>query len=221
MFKPLHHILDVIENQPGWLTQQQFRLILRQWTEVVGKDVAAHTRPTGIDRQVLWVATSSPVWAQELSYKRHMILRKLSHLLTQKFGTPAQAALTDVKFSPKYWQHPNFNTKNPEPNLAKHPSYLPPLPASSLPNSLTDSPADLAPKSSFSLSPNSLPEGLPDSRINSRPVPEERLSQSWWQKIQARSIHLPLCPQCQCPTPPGELDRWQCCSLCATKKWTC
>ncbi len=199
MFKPLNHILDVIENQPGWLTQQQFRLILRQWTEVVGETVADHTRPTGIDRQVLWVATSSPVWAQELGYKRQMILRKLSHLLTQKFGPPAQIALTDIKFSPKYWQHPNFNTKNPEPNLAQHPSYLPPLPASSPADLFTESPTDLA--------------------QSSRPEPEERLSQSWWQKIQARSTHLPLCPQCQCPTPPGELDRWQCCSLCATKKW--
>jgi predicted nucleic acid-binding Zn ribbon protein len=200
MFKPLHHILDVIENQPSWLTQQQFRIILRQWAEVVGETVADHTRPTGIDRQVLWVATSSPVWAQELSYKRQMILRKLSHLLTQKFGTPAQGALTDIKFSPKYWPHPNFNTKNPEPSLAQHPSYLPSLPASSPTDLVTDSPTD--------------------SCHNSRSVPEERLSQSWWQKIQARSTHLPLCPQCQCPTPPGELDRWQCCSLCATKKWT-
>ncbi|NJL91410.1 MAG: DUF721 domain-containing protein [Coleofasciculaceae cyanobacterium SM2_1_6] len=214
MFKPLHHILDVIENQPGWLTQQQFRLILRLWAEVVGETVADHTRPTGLDRQVLWVATSSPVWAQELGYKRHMILRKLSHLLTQKFGTPAQVALTDIKFSPKYWQHPNFSTKNPEPSLAQHPSYLPPLPESS--DLLIGSLTDLAQNSSLSLSPDL----LPDSRHHSPPVPEKRLSQSWWQKIQARSTHLPLCPQCQCPTPPGELDRWQCCSLCATKKWT-
>lgn len=219
MFKPLHHILDVIENQPGWLTQQQFRLILRQWTEVVGKDVAAHTRPTGIDRQILWVATSSPVWAQELSYKRQMILRKLSHLLTQKFGTPAQGTLNDIKFSPKYWQHPNFNTKNPEPNLAQHPSYLPPLPESFSPDSPPDLAQNLSPNLPISLSPDLLSELLPDSRPNSRPVSEKRLSQSWWQKIQARSTHLPLCPQCQCPTPPGELDRWQCCSLCATKKW--
>ncbi|MBH8571833.1 DUF721 domain-containing protein [Nostocaceae cyanobacterium CENA369] len=40
----------------------------------------------------------------------------------------------------------------------------------------------------------------------------------WAKTIQRRSHGLPLCPQCQCPTPPGELQRWQVCSLCAAKQ---
>ncbi|MDZ7960124.1 MAG: DciA family protein [Aulosira sp. DedQUE10] len=40
----------------------------------------------------------------------------------------------------------------------------------------------------------------------------------WATVIQMRSHGLPLCPQCQCPTPPGELQRWQVCSLCAAKQ---
>jgi predicted nucleic acid-binding Zn ribbon protein len=43
---------------------------------------------------------------------------------------------------------------------------------------------------------------------------------NWWQEIQDRSPHLPLCNQCHCPTPAGEIDRWGCCALCATKKWS-
>jgi predicted nucleic acid-binding Zn ribbon protein len=40
-----------------------------------------------------------------------------------------------------------------------------------------------------------------------------------WAKImQKRSHGLPLCPQCQCPTPPGELQRWDVCSFCAAKQ---
>lgn len=39
----------------------------------------------------------------------------------------------------------------------------------------------------------------------------------WAEGIQARSQSLPLCPQCQCPTPPGELQRWSICALCAAK----
>ncbi|NEP50291.1 MAG: DUF721 domain-containing protein, partial [Moorea sp. SIO3C2] len=31
--------------------------------------------------------------------------------------------------------------------------------------------------------------------------------------------NLPLCPQCKCPTPPGELQRWDVCGLCAIKQW--
>jgi predicted nucleic acid-binding Zn ribbon protein len=30
---------------------------------------------------------------------------------------------------------------------------------------------------------------------------------------------LPRCPQCQCPTPPGELERWSVCAVCATQRW--
>ncbi len=41
----------------------------------------------------------------------------------------------------------------------------------------------------------------------------------WAKVIQARSHGLPLCPQCHCPTPPGELQRWAVCSICAAKQW--
>ena len=43
--------------------------------------------------------------------------------------------------------------------------------------------------------------------------------QFWAKRIQQRSQHLPLCPRCHCPTPPGELQRWSLCSLCAAKRW--
>ncbi|MGI0485095.1 DUF721 domain-containing protein [Pantanalinema rosaneae CENA516] len=41
----------------------------------------------------------------------------------------------------------------------------------------------------------------------------------WAKAMRARSYQLPLCPQCHCPTPPGELERWQVCAHCATKQW--
>ncbi|MEA5507568.1 DciA family protein [Halotia wernerae UHCC 0503] len=40
----------------------------------------------------------------------------------------------------------------------------------------------------------------------------------WAKTMQQRSHGLPLCPQCQCPTPPGELQRWDVCSFCAAKQ---
>jgi predicted nucleic acid-binding Zn ribbon protein len=52
-----------------------------------------------------------------------------------------------------------------------------------------------------------------------RPMPQTSQSafQQWADKIQARSQGLPLCPQCLCPTPPGELHYWSVCALCAFK----
>lgn len=40
----------------------------------------------------------------------------------------------------------------------------------------------------------------------------------WAKTIQERSHNLPLCPQCHCPTPPGELQRWAVCAICAAKQ---
>ncbi len=42
--------------------------------------------------------------------------------------------------------------------------------------------------------------------------------QNWAKAVKIRSQALPLCPQCQCPTPPGEIKRWSVCAICAIKQ---
>ena len=77
-FDSLSRILITIENQPGWEAQRQFRQVLRVWHEVVEEKYLPHSRPLYISRQVLWVATSSSVWAQNLTLKRYGLLKKLN-----------------------------------------------------------------------------------------------------------------------------------------------
>lgn len=43
--------------------------------------------------------------------------------------------------------------------------------------------------------------------------------ENWAKAMQARSHNLPVCPQCESPTPPGEIQRWGVCSICATKQF--
>ncbi len=43
--------------------------------------------------------------------------------------------------------------------------------------------------------------------------------QRWADRVRSQSRHLPLCPHCHCPTPPGELDRWKVCAVCASQRW--
>ncbi|MGV0026529.1 DciA family protein [Phormidesmis priestleyi] len=47
----------------------------------------------------------------------------------------------------------------------------------------------------------------------------EAAFQNWLAVVQHRDDRLPLCPQCQCPTPIGELERWSVCAVCITKRW--
>lgn len=59
-----------------------------------------------------------------------------------------------------------------------------------------------------------------DRSMKSTPQNANAAFGDWAKAIQARSHSLPLCPQCQTPTPVGELQRWQVCFLCAAKQFS-
>lgn len=183
MFKSLNHILGVVENQPQWHEINRFHCLLQCWSEVVGCSAAQHTRPYAVLNDVLYVATSSAVWAQELQFKRRWILQKLNAQLT--------SPVVDIRFSSAQWQNSTStgNGASPSTLWQEHPSNLVEV--------TTASPRCPTPLSQDSSSP----------------------FQRWVALMQARSLTLPLCPQCQCPTPPGELQRWTVCGLCASKQW--
>jgi predicted nucleic acid-binding Zn ribbon protein len=182
---PLDSILktlgqDRLGQDKQWQQRQQFDRLQRGWAEVVGEAVAAHAQPIALQRGILQVATSSAVWSQNLSFQRHLILRKL---------TDRGWTLRNIQFSPAQWAD-----RPPDPDLTsdqqhaiwqQHPSRLPAVPRQ------THEPS-LLPESSFDL----------------------------WASTRRRQLqHLPLCPICQVPTPPGEIERWTRCSFCMAQRW--
>lgn len=58
-----------------------------------------------------------------------------------------------------------------------------------------------------------------ESEDGSSPPSAQAAFQQWAAGLQQLGGSLPLCPACESPTPPGELDRWSVCYLCATKTW--
>ncbi len=67
--------------------------------------------------------------------------------------------------------------------------------------------------------PSRLPQSTAKS-LSPPPVPDANAAfQQWATRLKQQTRSLPLCPQCQCPTPHGELERWTVCALCATKQW--
>jgi predicted nucleic acid-binding Zn ribbon protein len=167
-FKSIDQVLGNIQRSPQW-QEQVFPRLLKCWVEVVGTAVAAQTRPLSVQRDVVWVATSSAAWAQNLTFGRKTILMKLNDKLS--------TSLVDIRFSTAEWK--NSSTTGTEPTVVDDLT-TEKLVISSLDNALG-------------------------------------VFENWAKKMQERSHHLPLCPQCQCPTPPGELERWDVCSLCCTK----
>ena len=62
------------------------------WPDLVGPDIAAHTRVLKVDLGRLFVAVDSPVWRQELLYHRSDFLRKLNTEL-------GESVVTDIMFT--------------------------------------------------------------------------------------------------------------------------
>ncbi|MBN3876798.1 MULTISPECIES: DUF721 domain-containing protein [unclassified Nostoc] len=78
-------------------------------------------------------------------------------------------------------------------------------------------------KQQQTVSPHEHPSYIGDeiNRPNATPTKDVNAAFGHWTKIvRSRSHGLPLCPQCQSPTPPGELQRWEVCSVCAAKQFS-
>ncbi|WP_009632352.1 DciA family protein [Synechocystis sp. PCC 7509] len=181
-FKSIDRILANVLQQSS-LQQQPFQLALQYWSQVVGSAITPHTQLLSIQKNVLWVATSSAAWAQTLTMERSRILTKLNVYLP--------SPLTDIRFSTAQWQRPETIAKNraTADNFfgGVHPSVL----------AKATSTEPKAPKCKDA---------------------QAAFSQ-WVKTTQQKNCNLPLCPQCQAPTPPGELQRWQVCCICAVKEF--
>ena len=109
-----------------------------------------------------------------------------------KLNLRLSAPLVDIRFSTAQWHKPLMaEPAAPEQTVLwrEHPSRVLEKPTGS---KIEPQPAIKEPKAAF---------------------------QQWAEGIQARTLSLPLCEQCQCPAPPGELQRWGVCALCAAKGW--
>ncbi|MEL7067950.1 MAG: DUF721 domain-containing protein [Cyanobacteria bacterium J06581_3] len=170
-------LIKGLEDQDSWQVQRQFRLVVQHWPKAVGFAVARKTRPVGIQRGTLYVATATAVWAQTLTYERIKILRKLNRHQRQP--------LKGIRFSTAQWAQPV--TPKVASSSTRHPSYV---------ERVEDMPAAVR-------SPQTATEAFAH----------------WSVMVQKMQQNQAQCPQCQCHCPQGELERWQVCSLCASKRW--
>lgn len=94
--EPVDRVLGKL-RKAQWRQQREFGKLKHAWAEVVGSAVAAQAQPTQVNAQrVLFVATSSAVWAQNLAFERQRLLVKLNALLDKP--------LTDIRFSTRQWR---------------------------------------------------------------------------------------------------------------------
>ena len=210
--RSLHQLLGNPDNQPPAV--QQFQHLLKVWAEVAGASVAAQARPLSVERGVLQVATASSAWAQDLAFKRRRLLQQLNSRLSTVLPEP----LTDIRFSPARWQEtpvdrPALGSTQQAQSWAEHPSRLPADPGA------TDPVEPVGARETAMASGNLIDSVNPENSLAQLAVTPIESFERWATQVRSRSQALPLCPKCQCPTPPGELQRWQVCGVCAAKQW--
>ncbi|MGB3205619.1 MAG: DciA family protein [Crinalium sp.] len=183
-FESINNILGALENQAEFQKITLFRRLLRCWASVVGTAAISHTRPISISRDVLFVATSSSAWSNNLSLQRYRLLKQLNAQL--------HIRLIDIRFSTAQWQdvvgQGNYEDEREKSLISQHPSWV----------------GDVV----------SLQGEIEQPKVTDAYTAFE----NWAKRVKERSHQLPLCPQCQCPTPTGELQRWGVCSLCTSKQ---
>lgn len=193
-FNSVEQILSQLEQQPGWKRFRDYRQLLQCWHKVVSPNTAQHTRILQITRQVLWVATSSAARAQELTFQRYALLKRLNKQLPY--------TLKDIRFSAAGWeQKPTGDRSTKQPILFR---------TSQLHKSSqsTSKPIDLG------LKATTIDNGLKSSTV------AKIAAQKYLTTIAQNSSSLSPCPNCGCGTPPQEIERWNLCYLCTAKKWS-
>jgi predicted nucleic acid-binding Zn ribbon protein len=183
MLEPLKQTLDKWERRHVSQSYRQFQFILNLWADIVGPQVAAHTKPVSLQDQVLRVLTTNSTWSQHLMFERQRIAVKLNAQLSVN--------LKDIRFQPGLLP----NSANPMRD-----------------RSLPPTQADLRSHPSWVEPP---PKTKPAQPVSN---PQEAFER-WSEHIENRARSLQPCPVCQCPTPPGEIQRWDMCSFCVAKQW--
>jgi predicted nucleic acid-binding Zn ribbon protein len=83
------------------------------WAEVVGEQLAAATEVLGVSGGVLRVSAKSSVWANELTFYKTDILKRLN----AKLGAPRAYVITDIHFQSRGVKKSADESKTREPEV--------------------------------------------------------------------------------------------------------
>jgi len=94
--EPIRDILSRSLEGLGLLPRAKRYQVFSMWSSIIGK-AAAHAQPRYLDGDVLYVATSTSAWAQELTLMKRKILLMIEKTLGGKY-------IRDILFGEHLWQ---------------------------------------------------------------------------------------------------------------------
>jgi predicted nucleic acid-binding Zn ribbon protein len=64
--KPLGAAIDRLVRDQGWQDQSAVAILMSEWSQIVGHDIAEHVHPVSFDEGVLTVQAASTTWATQV-----------------------------------------------------------------------------------------------------------------------------------------------------------
>ena len=197
-FNSVEQIITRLEQQPGWEKFRAYRQLLKCWEQTVSQKIARHTRPLYINRQILYVATSSAARAQELTFQRYTLCKRLNQQLPFE--------LKDLRFSDSQWHQ---TADGADDNPSEQPIIF----------TISDRLAEKSLHRQSALGRT----GTSDPTENSAQTTKDRAKEAarrWLINLEQRSATASYCPICNSAAPTEELKRWNCCHHCIANKWS-
>lgn len=90
-FTSVSQSLQEIARRYGLEAKLMEHRLRRAWPEIVGKQIAAHTRPHAIRFKKLYLVAESSVWLQQLMFLKPVLLEKIN-------GAGEAPLVTDIVF---------------------------------------------------------------------------------------------------------------------------
>lgn len=87
---------DIIENyikDKKLKSKLNSSKIFNYWEEIVGKEIAKNSKPEKLKNKILYISTSNPIWATELSLLSQELIKKINEFLKEE-------AVTSLKVKP-------------------------------------------------------------------------------------------------------------------------
>ncbi|WP_017295061.1 DUF721 domain-containing protein [Geminocystis herdmanii] len=115
-FYSIDKLLNVILAQPQWEKQRKYHELTKCWYQVVNHKIAQHTRPISLNNEVLYIATASSSWAQDLNLQRRSLILKINRRI--------DFTVKDLHFATVKWYQNNSLNLDRSDNSDSHPSTI-------------------------------------------------------------------------------------------------
>jgi len=74
-------VLPGVVRDHGWDKQLDLHSTFPRWRELLGDDVADHSKPLKVERGVLWIEVENSSWLQQIQYMKLELLELLNEAL--------------------------------------------------------------------------------------------------------------------------------------------